>query len=241
MPIINLEPAASELSRIVSGIDDDHLGQPTPCADMAVADLIGHLLEASADLTTAAGRTTLTPQIDGHCQPEYLTDCTAGPSPWPNQWPTQWPNQQPDRDLDEEAAGRGHHPQSTGPRLPQEWRSELRDRLAQLVDAWREPRAWQGHSQYRDMPMSAEQVGALALTELVLHSWDLAVATAQEFSCDPASTAAVLALTTAMLRPEHATRRPRVFGPVVRLSPDAPAFDRALGQSGRDPRWITKR
>lgn len=218
MPIINLEPAATELGRIVSGIGDGQLGQPTPCADMEVSDLLCHLLETSTDLTTAAGRTTLTPQYDAGCRPASA-------------------HRRPNRDLRAEAAGRGHQQRPAGPRLPQAWREQLAARLDELVAAWRKPAAWQGHSRFRDMPMSAEQVGAMALTELVLHSWDLAVATAQEFSCDPASTGAVLALTTAMLRPENVAQRPRVFGPLVRLSPDAPAFDRALGQSGRDPQW----
>jgi uncharacterized protein (TIGR03086 family) len=73
--------------------------------------------------------------------------------------------------------------------------------------------------------------------ELVLHGWDLARATGQPFTCDPASTAAVLAFTSASAQPEQAAGREGPFGPVVDVPEDAPAFDRALGFAGRDPAW----
>ena len=85
--------------------------------------------------------------------------------------------------------------------------------------------------------MPAEQLGVVALDEVVMHGWDLARATGQQFSCDPASTAAVLAFTSASARPENLHRREGMFGPVVEVPPDAPALDRALGFAGRDPAW----
>jgi uncharacterized protein (TIGR03086 family) len=85
--------------------------------------------------------------------------------------------------------------------------------------------------------MPAETTGAVALDELVLHGWDLARATGQPFACDPASTAAVLAFTSAMAQPEQAATREGLFGPVVEVPEDAPTFDRALGLAGRDPAW----
>ena len=88
--------------------------------------------------------------------------------------------------------------------------------------------------------MPAEQMGAVALDELVLHGWDLARATGQPFPCDPASTAAVLEFTTVSAQPEHAGHREGLFGPVVESRTDAPAFDRALGFAGRDPAWTPR-
>ncbi len=87
------------------------------------------------------------------------------------------------------------------------------------------------------MRVPAEQVGIVELDELVLHGWDLARATGQAFRCDPASTAAVFEFTAASALPEHPASREGLFGPVVDVPADAPAFDRALGFAGRDPSW----
>jgi len=51
-------------------------------------------------------------------------------------------------------------------------------RLAELAAAWREPTAWGGHVAYRvgvDFP--GEVAGIVALTEVVIHGWDVAAAT----------------------------------------------------------------
>ena len=85
--------------------------------------------------------------------------------------------------------------------------------------------------------LPAEQTGMVALDEIVLHGWDLARATGQPFTCDPASTQAVLAFTEMSTQPEFAANREGLFGPVVDVPQDAPAFDRALGFAGRDPAW----
>jgi uncharacterized protein (TIGR03086 family) len=109
--------------------------------------------------------------------------------------------------------------------------------LEELVEAWRDPEAWEGMTEAGGVTMPAEVMGVVALDELVLHGWDLARATGQPFSCDPASTAAVLEFTRASAQPEHAASREGLFGPVVEVPEDAPPFERALGFAGRDPRW----
>jgi uncharacterized protein (TIGR03086 family) len=75
----------------------------------------------------------------------------------------------------------------------------------------------------------------------LLHGWDLARATGQPFTCDPVSTAAVLAFTGAAAEPEQAASREGPFGRVIDVPADAPAFDRVLGLAGRDPAWTPKR
>ncbi|TMR88631.1 hypothetical protein [Nonomuraea basaltis] len=72
------------------------------------------------------------------------------------------------------------------------------------------------------------------------HGWDLARATGQPFTCNPANTAAVLAFTSASALPDQAANREGLFGPVVEVSEDAPELDRALGFAGRDPAWTPK-
>jgi hypothetical protein len=65
----------------------------------------------------------------------------------------------------------------------------------------------------------------------------LAKATGQPFHVDPASAAAVLALTAETAKPENAVQRAGLFGPVVQISPGATDFDQALAYAGRDPTW----
>lgn len=126
---------------------------------------------------------------------------------------------------------------ATAEHLDPHWRTVLPQRLGTLADAWRDPAAWEGMTEAGGVTAPAEVLGAVALDELVLHGWDLARATGQPYRCDPASTAAVLAFTSASAQPEQAASRQGVFGPVVDVPEDAPPFDRVLGFAGRDPAW----
>ena len=134
-------------------------------------------------------------------------------------------------------AGGSRPPSSSAADLDPGWRDELPRRLDELAAAWRDPVAWDGMAEAGGVTMPAAAMGAVALDELVLHGWDLARATGQEFRCDPASTAAVLEFTTEAAKPENAASREGLFGPVLPVPADAPPLDRALGLAGRDPAW----
>jgi uncharacterized protein (TIGR03086 family) len=43
MPIIDLKPAASRLAELVAAVPDSTLGNPTPCTDYTVGDLLDHI------------------------------------------------------------------------------------------------------------------------------------------------------------------------------------------------------
>ena len=133
--------------------------------------------------------------------------------------------------------GSGPPPQASAENLDPGWRAALPRRLADLAEAWRDPTAWQGTTEAGGITMPAAQAGVVALDEVVLHGWDLARATGQPFRCDAANAEAVLAFTTELAKPENAPMREGLFGPVVDVPGDAPAFDRALGLAGRDPQW----
>jgi uncharacterized protein (TIGR03086 family) len=128
-------------------------------------------------------------------------------------------------------------PQADAENLDDDWRAELPRRLSRLAEAWHDPAAWEGTTEAGGVTMPAETMGVVALDELVLHSWDLARSTGQSFTCDDASITAVLAFTRETARPENADSREGLFGPVVDVPEDAPAFHRALGYAGRDPSW----
>src|SRR4051794_18729680 len=99
MPMIDLEPAAREVTRLLDGVRDDQLADPTPCTECQVGALLDHFMTLSLAFTWAAGKT---PMPDG-------------PPPRP-----------------------------TAEHLDPKWRVELPRRLDDLVEAWRDPRAWEG-------------------------------------------------------------------------------------------------
>lgn len=121
--------------------------------------------------------------------------------------------------------------------LDPRWRRLLPERLGGLAAAWREPTAWAGFAEAGGVRMPGEVAGLVALDEVVLHGWDLAVATGQEYRIGPADAQAVFRFTEASARPEQAAGREGLFGPVVPVPADAPLFARALGYAGRDPGW----
>lgn len=196
MPMLDLEPAAQEVNRLVDGVHDAQLGDPTPCDGYPVAALLDHLAGLSQAFTRGARKT-----------PPEDRPGAAGP------------------------------PQASAEHLDPGWREVIPERLAELAGAWREPAAWEGMTEVAGVTMPGAAMGTVALDELVLHGWDLARATGQEFRCDPASAQAVLAFTEAAARPEAAGMRQNLFGPVIAVPADAPALDRALGFAGRDPAW----
>jgi uncharacterized protein (TIGR03086 family) len=195
VPMLNLEPAAQEVTRLLAGVRDAQLGDPTPCDGYPVAALLDHIAGLSLAFTWGARK--------------------SAPPP----------------------TGPAGAPRASAENLDPGWRTLIPQRLAGLSAAWREPSAWEGMTQVAGVSMPGGQMGAVALDEVVLHGWDLARATGQEFRCDPASAQAVLAFTEAAARPEAAAIRENLFGPVVAVPADAPVLDRALGLAGRQPAW----
>jgi uncharacterized protein (TIGR03086 family) len=128
----------------------------------------------------------------------------------------------------------GPPPPPSAEHLDPAWRSLLPQRLDALVAAWREPAAAEGTTSAGGVAMPAADMAVVALDELVLHGWDLARALGRPYEVDPDDAAAVLAFTSAFGSPEGT---PGLFGPAVPVPDDAPPFERALGLSGRDPRW----
>jgi uncharacterized protein (TIGR03086 family) len=112
------------------------------------------------------------------------------------------------------------------------WRDRLAADLAALADAWSIDRAWHGSTWVGGMHLPAEVAGLIALDELVVHGWDLSVATGQGY--DPPAPEVEAA--TAFVSAFDAPRDGQLFGPVVDVAPDASAFERLLGLTGRDPR-----
>ena len=120
--------------------------------------------------------------------------------------------------------------------LPAIWRALLPHQLDALAQAWAAPSAWVDAPGEHRGPMPADVLGLMALSEVLVHGWDLAVATGQQYHPDPV--AADLCLSFLV---DYESAASDDFGgryaPRVPVSGDAPLFDRVLGQTGRDPDW----
>ena len=85
-----------------------------------------------------------------------------------------------------------------------------------------------------DLP--GEVAALVALDEVVVHGWDLARATGQDYDPGEAAILACLGFAQSFEPPADADDG-GLFGPPVPVPDDAPALDRLAGATGRDPRW----
>ena len=185
--MIDLHPAAERMARLIANLGGDALPAPTPCPDLAIGDLVDHVLSLSAAFTGVA--------------------------------------------RGEPGVGAG---QPDAANLPADWRSEATARLSALADAWSESAAWEGEREVAGMPVPAEIAGLIALDELVVHGWDIAVASGQPYEATEAELAAAQQFVEAF---EDVPRDGSLFGPAVPVADDAGPLDRLLGLTGRDPAW----
>jgi len=124
-------------------------------------------------------------------------------------------------------------PPEEGGGLEPDWRTAYPAGLAALAQAWRQPDAWTGMTRVGGIDLPGEVAGSVALAEVVIHGWDVARATDQRYDVDPVTAQACLT----HLAQFDTTGTEGLFGPAVDVPDGAPALDRIIGMSGRDPRW----
>lgn len=118
--------------------------------------------------------------------------------------------------------------------LDDDWRTAYPQRLTQLAEAFGDPAAWQGMSRAGGVDFPGDVGALIALTEVVVHGWDLARAIGQPYDVDAATAAAVMPHVG-----QFAAEDPveGLFERAVPVPDDAPALDRIVGMTGRDPAW----
>jgi uncharacterized protein (TIGR03086 family) len=109
-----------------------------------------------------------------------------------------------------------------------------RAQLDRALAAWSDDAVWERELDVMGSKTPAADVGGLIIAELVLHGWDLAAATGQDYSVS--SRAAEAALQAVEANAEL-FRQYKGFAEPVPVAAGAPALDRVLALSGRDPAW----
>src|SRR4051812_38942277 len=185
----DLAPTAAAVARVIAGVRDDQLTDPTPCAGTSVAGMLDHFVGLTVAFRLGAEKS---PQSGA--------------------------------------------PRADADQLPADWRERLPRQLDELVAAWERAGAWEGLTEVAGAKLPAAAMGVIALDEVLVHGWDLAVATGQRYDVDPAAAQRCLQFVSelALGAPEV---RNGMFGPDVAVPDDAPTFDRLLGRTGRDPGW----
>ncbi|MEU6843234.1 TIGR03086 family metal-binding protein [Streptomyces sp. NPDC046716] len=114
-----------------------------------------------------------------------------------------------------------------------DWADRYAKQLDRALAAWSDPAVWEGEVDLGFASQPAPEVAALLWAELVLHGWDVARATGQEFRVSDGAAALLLHVVdkNAVLYRQY-----EGFADPVPLPDDAPVYARALALSGRDPR-----
>src|SRR5580692_6742497 len=111
---------------------------------------------------------------------------------------------------------------------------DYQGQIAKAVDAWSKPEAWAGDRNVMGSATPAADIAGMLIAEMVLHGWDIAQATGQDYRCDDAVARNVLKTVEAQ---GELFRQYQGFAAIVSVPADATAFDHALALSGRDPGW----
>lgn len=132
--------------------------------------------------------------------------------------------------------GDSRAPSVDASRLGPDWRRRVPERLATLASAWKDEAAWTGMTQAGGLDLPSDVAGIVALDEVIVHGWDLAVASGQRFTCEPHLLEAAYGFVRSAVD-ESPQGTPGLFGPPVPVTDDAPLLDRLIGLTGRDPSW----
>lgn len=132
--------------------------------------------------------------------------------------------------------GGNQGPTADGSRLGSDWRARISGRLAGLASAWQDEAAWTGMTRTGGLDMPAEVAARVAINEVVVHGWDLAAATGQDYSCESELLQAAHAFVQSAVE-QSPDGSPGLFGRPVSVPDSAPLLDRLIGMTGRDPAW----
>ena len=109
----------------------------------------------------------------------------------------------------------------------------LRHGAAANLATWRDPAAFEGDRSFPFGTFPAEAAALMNLSEVVVHTWDVATALGQGIRIDGPTAQMLLDFYSAIPLDDY--RAGGAFGPEVAIAPDAPVADRFLALLGREP------
>jgi uncharacterized protein (TIGR03086 family) len=112
--------------------------------------------------------------------------------------------------------------------------ADYQAQATRAVQAWSDPAAWQRELGVMGSETPAADIAAMLIAEMVLHGWDIAKATGQDYQCGKELASELLETVEAQ---GEMFRQYQGFAAIVPVPDGADAFDRALSLSGRDPAW----
>jgi len=111
-----------------------------------------------------------------------------------------------------------------------DYATAYRAQLDRALAAWQPEQVWDSEIDTGQSKVPASQVAEMILMEMVLHGWDLANATGQQFLVPDAVAEAVC---SAVAGAAEMYRNYDGFGPETTVGADVTALERALALSGR--------
>jgi uncharacterized protein (TIGR03086 family) len=128
-------------------------------------------------------------------------------------------------------------PSGDGANLGDDWRSRIPTDVEALGEAWTDPAAWTGTTKAGPVEMPGAVGGLVALDEIVVHGWDVALATGQPFHVEGPELDAIHQFAATFSGPGTEEQRAGAFGPELAVADDAPLLERVLAMLGRDAAW----
>ncbi|WP_430782269.1 TIGR03086 family metal-binding protein [Actinoplanes sp. G11-F43] len=116
--------------------------------------------------------------------------------------------------------------------LTGDWRAAFAVEADRMILAWSDPGALDGVSPGMGLPQRT--LGLMMVVDLVVHGWDLALATGQPYTVDAALVPPTAEFLDSM---GDMGRTMGAFGPAVPVGADAGRVAQLIGMTGRDPAW----
>jgi uncharacterized protein (TIGR03086 family) len=121
--------------------------------------------------------------------------------------------------------------------LADDWQQRIPRDLVTMAEAWNDPAAWDGMTRIGGGDTPGAVAGQIGLEELVVHGWDIARSTGQEYAPDRTSLEGARTALLIFQTPGEEVEPGRPFGKVVEVPDDAALLEEVIGLSGRYPSW----
>jgi len=131
-------------------------------------------------------------------------------------------------------------PTADSANLGDDWRTRIPEAVVALGEAWSSEAAWTGMTEAAGVELPGEVAGLFALDELVVHAWDVAVASGQAYDPNDPALTPLLEFLRSFVGSGDAPKD-GLFGPPVAVPPDASPLEEILGLTGREPSWSARR